>query len=262
MRKHIEQLGDNTLYTVEYAGRMGMFLLHCLARIFAPPYRLFPLVKQIHFVGAKSVFVITVAGAFTGMVIGLQGYYTLSRFGSTDLLGSAVALSLIRELGPVLTALLFIGRAGSALCAEIGIMRSSEQIDALECMAIDPYRYLMVPKFLAVLISLPILTCLFDVVGIFGGWFAGVVLFGVNEGAYFQGMYESVLWADVEMGLIKSFAFGLIAVWISTAKGFLLHHDRAGGFSAEGVSQVTTNAVVLASIAVLIGDYLITSLLL
>ncbi len=262
MRKSIEKLGDNALYYVEHAGLMGIFLFSCLGKMFTPPYRLYPVVKQIHFIGARSIFIIVVAGGFTGMVLGLQGYYTLQRFGSLDLLGSAVALSLLRELGPVLTALMVIGRAGSAICAEIGIMRSSEQIDALECMAIHPYKYLMVPKFIAGIISLPLLTSIFNVVGILGGYLAAVVLFGVNEGTYFQGMYESVVWDDVEMGIIKSFVFGLIIVWISAAKGYFLHLDRSGAYGAEGVSRITTNAVVLSSVAILGGDYLISAILL
>jgi phospholipid/cholesterol/gamma-HCH transport system permease protein len=258
----IEKLGDYTLYYVEQAGLMGMFLFSCLGKILTPPYQIFPIIKQIHFIGARSVFIICVAGGFTGMVLGLQGYYTLQRFGSLDLLGSAVALSLLRELGPVLTALMVIGRAGSAMCAEIGIMRTSEQIDALECMAIHPYKYLMAPKFVAGIISLPLLTSIFNVIGIMGGYLAAVVLFDVNEGTYFQGMYESVVWKDVEMGLIKSFAFGLIIVWISTAKGYFLHLDRSGAFGAEGVSRITTNAVVLSSVAILAGDYVLSAILL
>lgn len=262
MRKAIERLGDNCIYFVEQAGIMGIFLFSCLAKALTPPYPIYSIVRQVHFIGARSVFIILVAGGFTGMVLGLQGYYTLQRFGSLDLLGSAVALGLLRELGPVLTALMVIGRAGSAMCAELGIMRTSEQIDALECMAIHPYRYLIVPKLVAGIISLPLLTSLFDVVGILGGYFVAVILFGVNEGTYFQAMYESVVWKDVEMGLIKSFVFGLLIVWISTAKGFFLHLDRSGAYGAEGVSRITTNAVVLSSVAILAGDYVLSAVLL
>lgn len=261
MRNAVDRLGDRGLYILEQTGLIGIFLFTCLLKVFQPPYKLFPIAKQIHFIGARSLFVIVVAAASTGMVLGLQGYNTLQRFGSVELLGSAVALSLIRELGPVLTALMVIGRAGSAICAEIGIMRTAEQIDALECMAIDPYKYLMVPKFVAGIVSLPILTSIFDVVGIFGGYFVGVVVFGVSEGAYFHSMYDSVVWEDIEMGLIKSFVFGLLIVWICTAKGYFLHLDRSGAFGAEGVSRITTDAVVLSSIAVLFGDYLIGAVL-
>jgi len=241
---------------------MGLFLAACLASVVRPPYKLAPIVRQIHFIGARSSFVILFTGAFTGMVLGLQGYYTLRKFGSEGLLGSAVAVSLIRELGPVLTALMVIGRAGSAICAEIGIMRNSEQIDALECMAIDPFKYLLAPKFVASVISIPLLTFIFDVVGILGGLLVGVVLLGVNQGAYFQGMYGSVVWADIEMGIVKSLVFGLLVVWIASAKGFFLHLDRSGGFGAEGVSRVTTSAVVLSSVTILVWDYLISAIML
>ncbi len=262
MQKALEKVGDECLYFLEQAGRMGVFLVFCLISLLIPPYKPQAIVKQIHFIGARSLFVILFTGAFTGMVLGLQGYYTLRKFGSEGLLGSAVALSLIRELGPVLTALMVIGRAGSAICAEIGIMRNSEQIDALECMAIDPYKYLMAPKFVAAIFSLPLLTFVFDVIGIFGGFLVGVSLLGVNEGTYFQGMYASVDWQDIEMGLVKSLVFGLLIIWISAAKGYYLQFERNGGFGAEGVSRTTTSAVVLASVTVLVWDYLISAILL
>jgi phospholipid/cholesterol/gamma-HCH transport system permease protein len=241
---------------------MGRFLMVCLWRTVTPPYKISPVIRQIHFIGARSFFVIFFTGGFTGMVLALQGYYTLRKFGSEGLLGSAVALSLIRELGPVLAALMVIGRAGSAITAEIGIMRNSEQIDALECMAIDPCRYLMVPKFVATVVSLPLLTAIFDMVGILGGYLVGVTMLGVNGGTYFQGMYRSVDWNDIEMGLVKSLVFGLLIVWIATAKGYFLHWERSGGFGAEGVSRTTTSAVVLASVTVLVWDYLISAILL
>ena len=257
-----EKIGDDFLYYLDQAGRMGIFLFYCLINILKPPYKINPVIRQINFIGARSIFVIVFTGVFTGMVLALQGYYSLKKFGAEGFLGSAVALSLIRELGPVLAALMVIGRAGSAICAEIGIMRNSEQIDALECMAIDPHKYLMAPKFLAAIISLPLLTFIFDVVGIFGGYLVGVGLFGVNEGAFFNGMYSSVEWQDVNMGVVKSLVFGLLIIWISTSKGFYLHHERSGGFGAEGVSRTTTNAVVLSSVTILVWDYLLTAILL
>ncbi len=208
------------------------------------------------------MLVITVAGAFVGMVVALQFYDTLVRFGSVSLLGSAVGLSLIRELGPVLTALIIIGRAGSATCAEIGIMRSDNQIDALECMAIDPYRYLLFPRFVAFLIAVPLLTAIFNVIGIFGGWFVGVAVFKVNQGAYFQSMADSVLLHDLNMGVTKSIIFSLLIVWICAGKSFLMHLNRSMVFGAEGVSRVTTDAVVAASISVLFADYIISALML
>ncbi len=259
--KSIEKFGDGALHSVQHAGRMTILLFTALLRFFMPPYKLYPIVKQVHFIGARSVLVIVVAGAFVGMVVALQFYDTLVRFGSVSLLGSAVGLSLIRELGPVLTALMVIGRAGSAICAEVGIMRVEEQIDALECMAIDPAKFLITPKLVAGLISVPLLTSLFDVVGLFGGYLVGVGLFGVSSGAYFQGMYDTVLWNDIEMGLVKSLVFGLLIVWICSSKGYFLHLERQGAYGAEGVSRVTTNAVVLSSIAVLFADYLISSIM-
>jgi phospholipid/cholesterol/gamma-HCH transport system permease protein len=194
-------------------------------------------------------------------VVALQLHDTLVSFGSVSMLGSAVGLSLVRELGPVLTGLMVIGRAGSAMCSELGIMRSQDQIDALECMAIDPYHYLIAPRLVAGVVSLPLLVALCVTAGVAGGWFVGVALFGVSEGAYFQGMYDTVTWWDLLMGLSKSLAFGLLLGWLCCAKGFLLHLDRKGAFGAEGVSRVTTEAVVLSSIALLFTDYLISAYL-
>ncbi len=262
MKKVLEELGGEFLVYLEQTGRMGIFLFLSVAKIVSPPYKLKPVIKQIHFIGSRSLFVIFFTGGFTGMVLALQGYYTLRKFGSEGLLGSAVALSLLRELGPVITALMVIGRAGSAICAEIGIMRNSEQIDALDCMAIDSYRFLIVPKFIAGIISLPLLTFVFDVVGIMGGFLVGVSLLGINKGTYFQGMYDSVVWADIWMGVVKSLVFGLLIIWISAAKGYFLHKEKTGGFGAEGVSRNTTSAVVLSSVTILVWDYLISAIML
>ena len=262
MRGMIEKIGREFLYLLENVGRMGIFFVTTLGNILKPPYTPYPVIRQVYFIGTRSVIVILVTGLFTGMVLGLQGYHNLRKFGSEELLGSAVALSLIQELGPVLTALMVIGRAGSAICAEIGIMRNSEQIDALECMAIDPFKYLIAPKFIAALISLPVLTFIFNILGILGGYIAGVMFLGVAEGAYFQGMYDSVVWADIRLCLVKALIFGLLIVWITTFKGYFLHLNRTGVFGAEGVSRITTDAVVLASVTILIWDYLIGSLIL
>jgi len=262
MRGMLETTGREFLYLLETIGRMGIFFVTTLVNILKPPYTPGPVVRQVYFIGARSVIVILVTGLFTGMVLGLQGYHNLKKFGSEELLGSAVALALIQELGPVLTALMVIGRAGSAICAELGIMRNSEQIDALECMAIDPYKFLVAPKFIAAVISLPVLTFIFNILGIIGGYLAGVVFLGVAEGAYFQGMYDSVVWEDIRLCLVKAMIFGTLIVWISTYKGFYLHLNRSGVFGAEGVSRITTDAVVLASVTILVWDYLIGSLIL
>ena len=173
-----------------------------------------------------------------------------------------VGKAMITELGPVLTAFMVTGRIGAAMCAELGIMRSDSQIDALECMAIDPYAYLVAPRFFATLLAVPLLTAIFNVVGIGGGWFVGGVLFDLGEGAYFSGMADSVLWRDVAMDVVKAVCFGFIIVWVCTAKGFLMHMDSHGAFGAEGVSRTTTDAVVVASITVLFADYIISALML
>ena len=243
-------------------GIAGIFLYETILSILTPPYSINLILKQILFIGARSVVVIVIAGLFVGMVVALQFYDTLVRFGSVSLLGSAVGLSLTRELGPVLTALMVIGRSGSAMCAEIGIMRIDNQIDALECMAINPHRYLISPKVVASILCVPILTAIFIVVGIFGGYFVGVIIFDLSAGSYFQNMNDTVLNQDLCMGLIKSIVFGFLIVWISCEKGFNLHLDKSGTYGSEGVSRVTTEAVVLSSIAILFSDYLLSALIL
>ena len=254
--------GNIVVYLLLDLGRMGVYLVNGLTGIFKRPFRLRELIKQLHFIGTGSVAVIFFTALSSGMVLGLQGYYSLHKFGAEGMLGSAVSLTLIMELGPILTALMVTGRAGSAMCAELGIMRISEQIDALECMAIDPFRYLISPKFLATLISVPLLTAMFDVVGIFGGWLAGVKLMGVNSGAFFSGMQQSVTNHDINLGIIKSFVFALLLVWICSGRGYFVQSIRGAGFGAESVSRVTTQAVVISSISILIFDYLLTAILL
>lgn len=252
----LQAIGRQGLSVTQELGRMGYFLLHACYSILRQPGRPLHILKQIRFIGAKSLFVIVLTAGFTGMVLGLQGYYTLAKFGSEGLLGTAVALSLIRELGPVLSALMVTGRAGSAIAAEIGIMRISEQIDALETMALDPYKYLISPKFIAAMISMPLLCAIFDVIGIYGGWLVGVKLLGVNPGAYFTEMYRSVEWKDVWSGIVKSYSFGIIIAWVGCYKGYYAGHG------AEGVSKATTESVVLTSVLILVWDYFLTSILL
>jgi phospholipid/cholesterol/gamma-HCH transport system permease protein len=261
-RNSLEKLGDSGLYVLEDIGRMGLYLLLALKGIFRRPFRFAEFMRQMHFIGAGSMMVIFCTAASTGMVLGLQGYYSLNKFGAEGMLGSAVSLTLIMELGPVLTAIMVAGRAGSAMCAELGIMRISEQIDALECMAVDPFRYLISPKFLAAMVSIPLLTALFDVVGIAGGYIAGVHLMGVNPGSYLEGMRTSVTNHDLRLGMIKSFVFALLVVWICTGRGYFIYQIRGAGFGAQSVSRMTTQAVVYSSIAVLIFDYLLTAVLL
>ena len=254
-------MGDGCIYLLRDLGRMGIFLFFSLISIFKRPFRRQELIKQVHFIGTGSLTVIFFTALSSGMVLGLQGVYSLSKFGAEGMLGSAVSLTLVMELGPVLTALMVTGRAGSAMCAEIGIMRISEQIDALECMAIDPFRYLISPKVLATIIAVPLLTAVFDVVGIFGGYLAGVKLMGVNAGAYFASMEQSVTNHDIRLGIVKSFVFALLIVWICAGRGYFVQQIRGAGFGAESVSKVTTQAVVIASISILIFDYLLTAIL-
>ena len=256
MASWVETIGTRSLGAIRRMGRMAIFLQAAAAGLFVPPYRIRSIVKQVHFIGGKSLFVIVLTAAFTGMVLGLQGYYTLRKFGSEGLLGSAVALSLIRELGPVLTALMVTGRAGSALTAEIGIMRIGEQIDSLESMGIDPVKFLVSPRLLGAVVSVPLLTAIFDVVGILGGYAVGVALLGVNGGIFFGQMEASVSMQDVSNGLLKSLVFGWILAWVCTFQGYFT------GRGAEGVSRSTTSAVVLSSVLVLVGDYVLTSVLL
>ena len=256
MTNFLRTIGRGTIGQLQELGNCGQFLVYALYSILRRPGRPVHILKQVNFIGAKSLFVIVLTAAFTGMVLGLQGYYTLTKFGSEGMLGTAVALSLIRELGPVLSALMVTGRAGSAITAEIGIMRISEQIDALETMALDPYKYLISPKFIAAMISMPLLCAIFDVVGIYGGWVVGVKLLGVNPGAYFSEMYKSVEWKDVYSGFVKSYSFGIIIAWIGCYKGYYAGHG------AEGVSKATTESVVLTSVLILVWDYFLTSVLL
>ena len=262
MANFFEKIGAGALYQFEQIGRLGIFLVLAVINIFKPPYKFAPILKQIYVIGSQSMFVIVFTGAFTGMVLALQGYHTLSKVGVEGILGSFVSLGLIRELGPVLAALMVTGRAGSAICAEIGIMRISEQIDALECMAIDPHKYVIAPKFVAGIISMPLLTAIYDVVGIFCGYLVGVKMLGGNEGSFWSSMYSNVGMEDIQMGLLKPLCFGLLIIWISSAKGFYVHMTKGGGFGAEGVSNVTTSAVVLSSVAILVFNYLVTSFLL
>ena len=251
----IRKLGGASLLGLRGTGRMGLFLAKAFLFSVTPPLKFSRLLKQIEFIGFQSSLVILLTGAFTGMVLGLQGFYSLNRFGSTALLGPIVALSLIRELGPVISALMVTGRAGSAITAEIGIMRITEQIDAIELMGLNPFRYLIIPKFLAGILALPLLTAIFDVVGILGGYLIGVKLLGIGGGIYFGEMATYVDMEDILGGLYKSLSFGALITWVCCYKGYY------AGFGAEGVSKATTQAVVLSSVLILVWDYFMTSLL-
>ena len=252
----VQRIGAATLFLIDEMGRMFMFLVRALAWLFRPPFRIRQIIKQLHFIGFKSTFVVVLTATFTGMVLALQGYYSLRKFGSEGLLGSAVALSMIRELGPVLASLMVTARAGSAMTAEIGIMRITEQIDALETMAVNPLQYLITPKLVASLLAVPLLVSIFDVVGIWGGYIVGVKLLGVGAGSYWSSIESAVEWKDVYGGILKSISFGLIVSWVCCYKGFNT------SMSAEGLGKATTDAVVLTSVLILIWDYFLTSVLL
>jgi len=251
----LEGLGRWAIGIVESLGRFGGFLIQAIVAMLTPPFKLAPLLGRIHYIGFRSLLIILLTGAFTGMVLGLQIFITLSRFGSEAFLGPAVALSLIRELGPVLAALMVTGRAGSALTAELGIMRITEQIDALTVMALSPMRYLVAPSILAGILTFPLMTALFDVVGILGGYLVGVELLGLSEGTYFGEMQTFVDLEDIMTGFWKSLSFGIIVTWVCTYKGF---HVARG---AEGVAHATTQAVVLSSVLILVWDYFLGSVL-
>ncbi len=212
--------------------------------------------QQVHFIGNYSLVIIAVSGLFVGFVLGLQGYYTLSRYGSEEALGLLVALSLVRELGPVVTALLFAGRAGTSLTAEIGLMKASEQLAAMEIMAVDPIRRVLVPRFWGGVIAMPVLAAVFSAVGILGGWVVGVKLIGVDPGAFWSQMQDGVdIFKDVTNGVLKSLVFGVVVTLIALYEGW---HAKP---TPEGVSRATTRTVVSGALAVLGLDFILTALM-
>ena len=211
---------------------------------------------QVHFIGNYSLVIIAVSGLFVGFVLGLQGYYTLNKYGSEQALGLLVALSLVRELGPVVTALLFAGRAGTSLTAEIGLMKAGEQLAAMEMMAVDPLKRVLAPRFWAGVIAMPLLAAVFSAVGVLGGYVVGVRMIGVDEGAFWSQMQGGVeVWADVGNGVIKSVVFGVAVTFVALYQGY-----RADA-TPEGVARATTRTVVIGSLMVLWLDFLLTALM-
>lgn len=235
----------------------GARLFFRLVWLLGAALKRFSLVRdQIHFLGNYSLAIIAVSGLFVGFVLALQGYYTLQRFGSTDVLGLLVALSLIRELGPVIGALLFAGRAGTSLTAEIGLMKAGEQLSAMEMMAVDPVSRILAPRFWGGVIALPVLVAVFSAVGIIGGWLVGVHLLGVDAGAYWSQMRAGVdVWSDVGNSVIKSLVFGLTVTFIALLQGYTATP------TPEGVARATTRTVVIASLSVLGLDFVLTALM-
>jgi phospholipid/cholesterol/gamma-HCH transport system permease protein len=236
-------------------GAIWIMFMDTVFWTFRRPMRFHNLFKQMEFIGVKSVWVVVITGGFTGMVLALQTYYGFKRFSSEALVGATVALSMTRELGPVLTGLMVTGRAGSAIAAELGTMRVTEQIDALTVMALNPIKYLVVPRVLASLLMLPLLTIIADFTGVLGGYFVGVKLLGINEGTYVARMVKYVDLEDIYNGLAKAACFGVILAVVACYKGF----TTSGG--AAGVGRATTESVVMSSITILISDYVLTSLM-
>ena len=251
----LELAGRPIKLFVEESGKITLLFLSALAWLVRPPLRLRLIAKQMEFVGVQSLSVVMITAAFAGMVLALQTYYGFRMFGGESLVGATVALSLTRELGPVFTALMVTGRAGSAMAAELGTMKVTEQVDALYTMSVNPVQYLIVPRILAAVLMVPILTILADFIGVVGGYFVGVHLLGINSGIFMARIVEFVDMDDITNGLIKSAFFGLILSLIGTFKGFY----TTGG--AEGVGKATTEAVVYASVSILISDYILTALM-
>jgi phospholipid/cholesterol/gamma-HCH transport system permease protein len=214
------------------------------------------LIDQIHFLGNHSLAIITVSGLFVGFVLGLQGYYTLQRYGSSEALGLLVALSLVRELGPVVSALLFAGRAGTSLTAEIGLMKAGEQLAAMEMMAVDPVQRVLAPRFWGGVVAMPLLAAVFSAVGVMGGWVVGVMMIGVDAGAFWSQMQSGVeVFADIGNGVIKSLVFGVTVSFVALLQGWVCRP------TPEGVARATTRTVVLASLAVLGLDFILTAMM-
>jgi phospholipid/cholesterol/gamma-HCH transport system permease protein len=235
----------------------GAALFVRLMRLFGVTMRRFGLVRdQIHFLGNYSLAIIAVSGLFVGFVLSLQGYYTLQRYGSSEALGLLVALSLVRELGPVVSALLFAGRAGTSLTAEIGLMKAGEQLSAMDLMAVDPVQRILAPRFWGGVITMPLLAAVFSAVGIIGGWMVGVLMIGVDAGAFWSQMQGGVdVWKDVGNGVVKSIVFGVTVTFVALLQGYEAQP------TPEGVSRATTRTVVVASLAVLALDFVLTAMM-
>ena len=252
----LERLGHatrGTVVSIGYATRMLFSILRASGGLWR---RLRLITDQIHFIGNHSLVIIAISGLFVGFVLGLQGYYTLNKYGSEQALGLLVALSLTRELGPVVTALLFAGRAGTSLTAEIGLMKAGEQLSAMEMMAVNPIQRIVAPRFWAGVISMPLLAALFSALGVMGGYLVGVKLIGVDEGAFWSQMQGGVdVWKDIANGVIKSAIFGIAVTFIALYQGFESQP------TPEGVARATTRTVVFASLTVLFLDFLLTALM-
>ncbi|HHO59361.1 MAG TPA: lipid asymmetry maintenance ABC transporter permease subunit MlaE [Thiotrichales bacterium] len=252
----LQKLGHSTLSVFQRLGRGNVFLVRVLASSASVLVHPGLLIRQLYSVGVQTLVIIVVAGLFVGMVMALQSYYALVDFGAEDSVGVMVALSLLRELGPVVTALLFAGRAGSALTAEIGLMKATEQLSGMEMMAVNPLQRVVAPRFLAGVISMPMLATIFSAVGILGAYLVAVVLLGLDYGAFWSQPQNKVdLYLDIYNGMIKSFVFGIVATWIAVFEGY----DCIP--TSEGLGQATTRTVVHSSLAILFLDFVLTALM-
>jgi len=255
MRELFESVGIWAGMIVSSAGGMALMLFQAIMWMFIPPLKVRNIFKQMEFVGVKSLFVVVLTGAFTGAVMALQSYNALKRFGAESLVGPTVALSMARELGPVLTGLMVTGRAGSAMATELGTMRVTEQIDALYTMAVNPVKYLVSPRILAGVLMLPVLAIVTDFIGVVGGYVVGVKMLGINSGVYIGRTVDFVKPEDIFDGLIKAAVFGLILSLVACYHGF----NTVGG--AAGVGDSATKSVVLGCVLILMSDYFLTSVM-
>lgn len=252
----IQYIGAATLASFRRLGRASVFLLEVIASCTGLVLKPMLLIRQMYSVGVQTLIIIVVAGLFVGMVMALQSYYALVDFGAEDSVGVMVALSLLRELGPVVTALLFAGRAGSALTAEIGLMKATEQLSGMEMMAVNPMQRIVAPRFMAGVISMPLLATIFSAVGVLGAYVVVVQLLGLDSGSFWSQPQNKVdLYLDIYNGLIKSVAFGLVASWIAVFEGY----DCIP--TSEGLGQATTRTVVHSSLAILFMDFILTALM-
>jgi phospholipid/cholesterol/gamma-HCH transport system permease protein len=249
----IGELRRSLVGAIEDLGAVTLFLLRLLANTPRALLRFELIGRQIFNSGALSLVIIMLSGLFVGMVLGLQGYQLLRNFGSEEALGTAAAIGLLRELSPVITALLFAGRAGTALASEIGLMRATDQLSAMEMMAVDPIRYVVVPRFLGGVIAMPILSLIFSVIGLYGAQLVGVQLMGVDSGSFWSQMQAAVVLRDIDQGLVKSVSFGIACSLIAVYQGYY------AAPTAEGVGLATTRTVVTSAVVILFLDYLLTS---
>ncbi len=253
MKQYLENIGKAAEDFITSAGQIALMLGSAVMYAFIPPIKLKNIFKQMEFVGVQSLFVVILTGMFTGMVLALQSFNALKRFGAESMVGPTVALSVARELGPVLSGLMVTGRSGSAMATELGTMRVTEQIDALYTMAVNPVKYLVVPRVIAGVTMFPVLTIVADFVGVLGGYFVGVMLLGINPGVYLGRTIDFMQVNDIFTGLTKSVVFGLISTLVACYYGFY----TTGG--AEGVGKAATSSVVLGSVLILVSDYILSS---